>query len=119
MVEPTLARWFKPSFRDANPALMKRVGGWIRGTPVAGYLGTSAAIPTIDVTERLGEIAIPCLVIVGADDIAMPVPMAQVLARGIPDSQLAVIPDAGHISNIEQPGAFNAALEGFYRKIAE
>ena len=114
MVQPTLKRWFKDSFREKEPALMARVADWIRTTPVDGYIGTSAAIPTIDATARLGEIGIPCLALVGADDIAMPPAMAQILARGIPDAKLEIIPDAGHLSNLEQPEAFNAALTRFY-----
>ena len=117
MVQPTLKRWFKDSFREKQPELMARVAQWIRTTPLAGYVGTSAAIPTIDVTQRLREIDIPCLVVVGADDIAMPPAMAQTLARHLPHAELVVIPDAGHLSNLEQPEAFNAALEGFYEKI--
>lgn len=117
MVEPTLKRWFKDSFRAREPQLMTRVAEWIRTTPLEGYCGTSAAIPTIDVTHRLTEIKVPCLVIVGADDIAMPPAMAQTLARHLPDAELVVIPDAGHLSNLEQPEAFNAALDRFYRRL--
>ena len=117
MVEPTLRRWFKDSFRVKEPALMARVADWIRTTPLEGYVGCSAAIPTIDVTHRRGEIDIPALVIVGADDIAMPPVMAQTLARHLPRSELAVLADAGHLSNLEQPQAFNAALEKFYARI--
>ena len=118
MVQPTLKRWFKDSFREKHPQLMARVADWIRTTPLEGYCGTSAAIPTIDVTHRLGEIKVPCLVIVGADDIAMPPAMAQTLARHLPDAQLVVIPDAGHLSNLEQPEAFNDALDQFYERIS-
>jgi 3-oxoadipate enol-lactonase len=114
MVQPTLERWFKDSFREKEPALMARVAEWIRTTPLAGYIGMSSAIPSIDVTHRLGEIDIPCLALVGADDIAMPPAMAKILARNLPKAQLAVIPDAGHLSNLEQPEAFNAALTRFY-----
>jgi 3-oxoadipate enol-lactonase len=119
MVEPTLRRWFKDSFRARQPDLMARVAGWIRTTPLEGYVGCSAAIPTIDATHRLGEIDIPCLVMVGADDIAMPLAMAQNLDRHLPRSELVVIPDAGHLSNLEQPSAFNAALDRFYDGLEE
>jgi 3-oxoadipate enol-lactonase len=118
MVQPTLKRWFKDSFREKNPELMARVADWIRKTPLEGYIGTSAAIPTIDVTHRLGEIDVPCLVMVGADDIAMPLPMAQTLQRHLPRPELYVVPDAGHLSNLEQPEAFNAGLDKFYARIA-
>ncbi len=115
MVEPTLKRWFKDSFRAGSPNLMDKVGRWIRNTPADGYIGCSAAIPTIDVTDRLGEITVPCMVMVGADDIAMPPVMAEVLDRHLPRSELVVIPGAGHLSNLEQSGAFNAALTRFYK----
>jgi 3-oxoadipate enol-lactonase len=118
MVEPTLQRWFKDSFREKSPQLMQRVAGWIRTTPVAGYLGISAAIPAIDATDRLKDIDIPCLVIVGEDDNAMPIAFSQTLARNLPRKELVVIPDAGHLSNLEQPEAFNAALARFYEKIS-
>jgi 3-oxoadipate enol-lactonase len=115
MVQPTLERWFKEPFRANNVKVTARVANWIRTTPPDGYIGCSAAIPTIDVTHRLGEITVPCMVIVGADDIAMPPAMAQTLDQHLPHSELVVIPNAGHLSNLEQSGAFNAALSRFYR----
>jgi 3-oxoadipate enol-lactonase len=115
MVQPTLERWFKDAFRAASPKLMARVGTWIRTTPLDGYIGCCAAIPSIDVTHRLGEITVPCMVMVGADDTAMPPAMAEILDLNLPHSELVVIPNAGHLSNLEQSGAFNAALARFYR----
>src|SRR5205085_4431590 len=96
MVEPTLKRWFKDSFRARSPKLMEKVARWIRNTPADGYIGCSAAIPTIDVTHRLSEITVPCMVMVGADDIAMPPAMAATLDEHLPHSELVVIPNAGH-----------------------
>jgi 3-oxoadipate enol-lactonase len=118
MVEPTLKRWFKDSFRAKEPALMKRVAEWIRTTPAEGYIGTSAAIPAIDVTARLKEIGVPCLALVGSDDIAMPPAFSKILAQEIPDCRMVEIADAGHISNLEQPEAFNQALQQFYSEVA-
>src|SRR5687768_12858039 len=117
MVQPTLKRWFKDSFRERQPALMARVAEWIRTTPADGYIGTSAAIPTIDVTERLREIPVPCMALVGADDIAMPPAFSKILAERLPNCRLVEIPDAGHLSNLEQPEAFNQAVEKFYEHI--
>ncbi len=118
MVEPTLQRWFKDSFRANSPALMARVAEWIRHTPLEGYVGISAAIPANDATDRLGEIDVPCLVLAGADDIAMPVAFSETLVKHLRHAEMVVIPDAGHLSNIEQPEAFNAALAHFYNRIA-
>jgi 3-oxoadipate enol-lactonase len=118
IVQPTLKRWFKDATRERRTELMARVAEWIRNTPLEGYAGVSAAIPTVDVTHRLHEIAIPVLVIVGADDAAMPLALSRTLVENLPNAQLVVIPDAGHLSNLENPDAFYAALESFYNRIA-
>lgn len=113
VVEPTLARWFTEPFRNARKDALERVSKMIRGTPVAGYVGCAYAIPTIDVTARLGEIACSSLVIVGEQDMATTVAMARTIQEGIRGAELAVIPSAAHLSNIEQPEAFNRALLAF------
>lgn len=59
------------------------------------------------------KIAVPTLVVVGQDDQLTPVSEAQALVDAIPGARLAVVPDAGHLVNIEQPEAFNALLLDF------
>jgi 3-oxoadipate enol-lactonase len=117
VVEGTLARWFTEPFRSANPELMKTVGEMIRTTPVAGYGGCCQALPHINSTARLHEIKAPAIVIVGAEDPGTPVAMARKIHEAMPGSELAIIPSAAHISNIEQPAAFTAALTGFLARV--
>ncbi len=57
--------------------------------------------------------AIPVLVIVGADDKVTPLQLSKDLVADIPGSELVILPDAGHLSNMEQPAAFNEALLRF------
>jgi 3-oxoadipate enol-lactonase len=52
-------------------------------------------------------------VIVGDQDVGTPVAMSQAIQQAIPGSELVVIPSASHLSNLEQPQAFNTALAGF------
>ncbi|MFQ5340893.1 MAG: alpha/beta fold hydrolase [Anaerolineae bacterium] len=66
-----------------------------------------------DASPLLGEISVPTLVVVGADDVITPVAEAESMVESIPGSELLVIPDAGHLSNLEQPEAFNQALRDF------
>lgn len=113
MVEPTLARWFTERYRLGNPAVMARIGALIRATPVAGYLGCCHAIPRLDVTERLRALHLPALVMVGDQDTGTPEAMAREIHEAISGSQLVVIRDAAHLSNIEQVAQFNRALLGF------
>jgi 3-oxoadipate enol-lactonase len=114
-VESTLARWFTEPYRKARPDRIQPIAGMIRATPVAGYAGCCHAIPKIDLTARLKEIRVPVLAITGAEDVAAPGTRA--IHENVPGSELVVIPSASHISNIEQPEAFNQALTRFYDRI--
>ena len=70
-----------------------------------------------DATPSLRAITVPTLVLVGSDDVLTPLAAAQALAAGIAGSQLSVIQGAGHLSNLEQPGLFNAAVGKFLPRI--
>ena len=113
LVAPTLARWFTEPFRKARPEVVEKVALMIRTTPATGYVGCSHAIPKINLTARLAEIRCPSVVIVGKDDPGTPVAMAEEIHHALPGSKLVIIPSAAHLSNLEQPDAFNRALTDF------
>jgi 3-oxoadipate enol-lactonase len=113
LVQPTLERWFTAPWRAAHPEVMTRIGGLIGSTPVAGYIGCAQAIAGIDVTDRLHEVKAPTLVIVGDQDVGTPPAMSQAIAAAIPGARLEIVPDASHLSNIEQAEAFNKLLLDF------
>jgi len=117
IVQGTLERWFTEPFRKANPQMMDQVGSWIAATPDNGYCGCAYALSTLNATPRLAEIKVPTLVIVGAQDGGTPPAMARIIHAGIAGSELVEIPSAAHLSNMEQPQAFLAAVENFYRRI--
>ncbi|MFH1043551.1 MAG: alpha/beta fold hydrolase [Pseudomonadota bacterium] len=117
MVLPTLARWFTEGFRKTHPDVVERVAAMIRSTPAPGYIGCSHAIPKINLTARLKEIRCPSVVIVGKDDPGTPVAMAEEIHRAMPGSNLVIIADAAHLSNLEQPEAFNQALGDFLARV--
>ncbi|MBI1395230.1 MAG: 3-oxoadipate enol-lactonase [Betaproteobacteria bacterium] len=113
LVQPTLVRWFTENFRKARPDMMDRVGGLIRETPVAGYVGCCHAIPKIDLTDRLATVQVPTLVVVGDSDAGTPLEMSREIQLALPGAQLAVIPSASHLSNLEQPDVFNFLVGRF------
>ena len=112
-VQPTLERWFTAPWRAAHPEVMTRIGNLIRKTPVAGYVGCAEAIARIDVTDRLPAVQAPTLAIVGDQDIGTPPAMSEAIVAAIPGARLEVVPDASHLSNIEQADAFNRLLLNF------
>lgn len=113
VVEGTISRWFTPDFVAREPNVVERFRSVIRGTAPDGFIGCCEAIIGYDVHARLGQIAAPTLVLVGAEDQATTPDMARVIADGIPGARLQVIESAAHQSNIEQPEAFNTAVEQF------
>ena len=68
-----------------------------------------------DARPGLAAITCPTLVVVGADDALTPPSSAETLRDGIAGAQMVVIPDAGHMSNLEQPVAFALAVWSFLR----
>jgi 3-oxoadipate enol-lactonase len=98
----------------APAALRDQVRGIIESNDRAGIaaaLRAMAARP--DSTPLLATIDVPTLVIVGAEDALTPPSEAEAMFDAIPGCRLAELPAAGHLSNMEAPEAFNAAVAEF------
>jgi len=72
----------------------------------------------IDVTDRLGAVTCPALVVVGEEDPGPPPQMARDIQAALPVAELAVLRSASHLSNMEQPEELNRVLGGFLDKAA-
>ncbi|WP_297889138.1 alpha/beta fold hydrolase [uncultured Halorubrum sp.] len=70
-----------------------------------------------DVRERLDEVGVPALALVGAHDELTPPAYHEYLADGIPAGELAELPDAAHLAMLEAPAAFNEALSAFLSRL--
>ncbi len=117
LVDATVERWFTPPFKERAPAEIERVREMVAGTPDAGYLGCASAIRDMSLEPLLARIALPTRIIVGEQDGSTPPAAAEKLHRAIAGSDLKVVPEAAHLSNIEQPEIFNQALQEFlYRQ---
>jgi pimeloyl-ACP methyl ester carboxylesterase len=79
----------------------------------AAFRASVECLPTHDVTDRLGDILSPTLVVVGELDEETPVEYAEAIAAAIPDAQLSVIPGAGHLAPSEAPEVFNELVRAF------
>ena len=113
-----LPKLLAPSTIKERPEVVEEVRLMILQTSTAGIvvdLVAMAARP--DSTDLLPTIACPTLIIVGEDDQATPVAESQFMADRISGSTLVTIPEAGHLSNLEQPDAFTHALESFLENI--
>jgi len=102
--------------RRHHPEVEARVRQLIdEATPQGIAAASRGMAQRADSTELLGGISCPTLVIVGEQDALIPPSVTQDYASRIPGVQFAVIPQAGHLSNLEQPEAFLQAIGGFLR----
>jgi 3-oxoadipate enol-lactonase len=112
-VATTLERWFTAPYRAAHPDVIEWIGGMIRNTPVAGFVGCGRAIQRLNITAELAKVKLPVLVLAGEKDPGLPPAMSAAIHGAIAGSEYAVIPDAAHIANVEQAEAFTALVTAF------
>jgi 3-oxoadipate enol-lactonase/4-carboxymuconolactone decarboxylase len=113
IMELVMQRFFSPETLARRDSYAESVRSVIRGTNPEGYIGCCAALRDMDNREKLREISTPTLILVGDRDVSTPwAGHGELLARGIANSQAVHLP-AAHLSNIERPRSFNAALLNF------
>jgi 3-oxoadipate enol-lactonase len=113
LIEPTMRIWFTDAYRERAKPAVDRVRAMLRATAPGGYVGAIRAIADVNLTDAIGGIRCPTLVLVGRDDPGTTIAMAEVMRDGIPGAALTVLPNAAHCSAVEAADAFNAALLAF------
>jgi pimeloyl-ACP methyl ester carboxylesterase len=90
----------------------------IRNNSELGIIGAILALASrLDTTHVLSRIQIPTLLIVGEHDAMTSPSLMQAMGEKIPNAKLSVIPDAGHMSSLENPQVFNSALVQFLQSL--
>ncbi len=110
LVATLMERWFTPAFRREHADVVAAYADVLSRNDPEAYAAHCDAIAGLDLRPGLDAIRAPTLVIVGAEDTATPPAAAAALHQGIRGSRLVVIPNAAHLSPVEQPDAFNAAV---------
>ena len=117
LIETLLGGLLCEETRAERPELVEHVRRLMANTP-AGFIGALEAMKhRPDATGELPGIAVPTLVVVGEADSLSPPDVARAMQGRIPQAELAVLPHAGHLSNLEAAEAFNAAVAGFLAKL--
>jgi 3-oxoadipate enol-lactonase len=117
LLEETMERWFTPSFLTQRSKMLALIRKQILVTSVFGYIGCAEAIRKLNYLDRLSEIKIPTLIMVGEDDPGTPVSASEAMHERITNSKLVILPSARHLSNVEQTKAFNSALLNFLKNL--
>ncbi len=117
LIEQILPLFFSSKTPAAKPLLVERFHEHLTSMiseRIPGIVALGRAIfSRTSVLERLGELRIPALIVVGEDDRSRPPHEARLMADRIPNARLSVIPEAGHICNLEKPEEVNGLLEQF------
>ena len=107
IADDIVGRWFTLA---APGEVVARFRELLVDTPRDEYAACCEALAHWDFRDRLGEIQAPTLVIAAAEDSATPREHAELLANGIPDAKLVVLPAAAHLANVEQAEAFSTLV---------
>ena len=91
-------------------ALAERI---MSGIPPGTYRKAVHLLTTFDRREQLPGIAVPALLIAGSDDKTAPASIMKRMAEKIPGAEYVLLEGCGHLGQLDQPDAFNAALEAF------
>jgi 3-oxoadipate enol-lactonase len=101
----------------ADPAIRSEVVETMARIDPAAYRIGAKAVWLADQRDRAAAIRVPTLVVCGTEDIPTPPALSNELHAMIAGSQLAMIPNAGHLTNLEQPDAFNRLIEEFIQPL--
>jgi pimeloyl-ACP methyl ester carboxylesterase len=108
--DPTLPGLFAGDPPAEFAALLQEIAADVRPESLRTVLLLMAAT---DQRDLLPRIDVPTLLVWGAQDARSPLSVARQLEQAIPDTTLVVIPDCGHVSNLERPEQFNDAVRDF------
>jgi len=117
LIETLLAGLLSEETRANRLDLVEGVRRLMANPPI-GFIGALEAMKhRPDATEELALVTVATLVIVGEDDALSPPEVAREMQERIPSSDLAVLPHAGHLSNLEAADEFNAAVAAFLARL--
>ena len=117
IAEMMMSKLLGPLSLENRPDLVESIRSMINKNQASGIIvDLMAMAQRPDSTHLLSTISCPTLVIVGKDDVATPPAEAHYMKDRISRADLVVLPQAGHLSNLEQPEGFNQALADFFKK---
>jgi 3-oxoadipate enol-lactonase len=108
-------RWFSDGFREKNPDVVDRAVAVFVANDVQCFADTCRMLGAADKRDALKDFRMPCAILVGSEDYATPVAMAQVLEAGIAGSSLEVIEGARHLTPLEVPEAIAKKIVGLIK----
>ncbi|MEO9515190.1 MAG: alpha/beta fold hydrolase [Paracoccaceae bacterium] len=115
----SLGIWMTPDFRDANPDIVAMMKAEFLKTTDAGYCGCAAALKGLDYLKDLPQLKVPTLFVAGEHDKGAAPDVMKAMSEAAGAGEFSLIPDAGHIINVNAPDAFKLAIMDFLEMSCE
>jgi len=116
MVDFQASRWFSDGFRETHPDLANDMTKVFLANDVECYAATCAMLGDADLRPFLPALRVPVEVIVGDEDYATPVAMAQQIHEAVSGSTLTILPGVRHLAPVEAPDQIAAQLSNLLKR---
>ncbi|MFI5285550.1 MAG: alpha/beta fold hydrolase [Candidatus Dormibacteria bacterium] len=107
IADGVVARWFTEQFAREHPATLRACVETLTAMDAEGYAGCCEALAACDLRTAIHKVDAPTLIIAGAEDPVVPAASAAMFGASFRDANVALVPDAAHLMNIEQPDIVN------------
>ncbi len=108
-----VGNWFTEKYAEENRAEVAGCINMLQRTPVEGYVATCEALRDADYSHELAQLAVPTLVVCGAQDKSTPLRLSEDLTSAIPQARINLIDQAGHLPCIEQHEKMADCIQAF------
>jgi len=110
LVDFQKTRWFSDAFREAEPTRVAAAIDVFLANDVVAYAESCRMLGQCDLRAALPNFAIPTQIVVGEEDYATPIAMAEAMASAIPDAELTILKAVRHFTPLEVPEKVAAVL---------
>lgn len=113
VIPVALRRIFTEEYLEGHPEQGEERAWVLANTDPEAFTTACRALQQLDLTEQVGEVAVPTLIVVGEEDQATPPAMAVGLHDLLPESRLAVLPGVAHAPQLQDPAGFVKTVKPF------
>ena len=106
-------RFLTPEFRARDPETTAMIAEMLDATNAEGYIAACEALRASDLRSDASRVRVPVLIVGSERDQSTPPELSRNLHASIEGSELVMIAEAAHLSNVEQPDQFNRVLRRF------
>jgi 3-oxoadipate enol-lactonase len=118
IAQPMVERWITRATIAARPEIAEKIRQMVRTASVEGFASCAEAIKANRLLDRLAQIKVPSIFVAADQDAGLPVEVMRQMQQQVPGSRFEIIAGGGHLSNLDQPDAFNSVVLQFLRSLS-